>query len=302
MMSILRPTRHLVAGAAVLLAASVVPLPSAASSSEISAPARGGTPALTDDACGPAIVKDDGTQWRCTFVDRFTGTTLDPGRWIVQETTVTGFRSGRTCFTRSSDNVWLRDGALHLTARKGRWSRCSARLRGFATRYTGGMVGTRGRFSQTYGRFEVRAKYPSAKTIGLHGGFWMYPVEHTYGSWPSSGEIDVAEWWSYKPNLVLPSLHFDGRDPDVDSGWGCTVGDATSFHTYAVEWRPDVIRFFIDGKLCFARSWTPEPPLVAPQPFDHPFSMILNMGVGPNVSWKTPFPSTLVVEYVKAWR
>ena len=46
-----RPPRHRVGGAAVLLAASVVPLPSAASSSETSAPARGGTPALTDDAC-----------------------------------------------------------------------------------------------------------------------------------------------------------------------------------------------------------------------------------------------------------
>ena len=30
---------------------------------------------------------------------------------------------------------------------------------------------------QTYGRFEVRAKFPTADTSGIHGGFWMYPVE-----------------------------------------------------------------------------------------------------------------------------
>ena len=81
------------------------------------------------------------------------------------------------------------------------------------------MVGTKGKFSQTYGRFEVRAKWPTADTSGIHGGFWMYPVENVYGRWPESGEIDVAEWWSSRPRLSLPSLHFDGRDKEVDSGW-----------------------------------------------------------------------------------
>jgi hypothetical protein len=48
---------------------------------------------------------------------------------------------------------------------------------------------------------------------------------------------------------------------------------------------------------------TPDAPLKAPQPFDHPFSLVLNMGVAMNgLSWRTEFPASLVVDYAKAWR
>ena len=67
------------------------------------------------------------------------------------------------------------------------------------------------------------------------------------------------------------------------------------------------MRFFIDGSMCYDRKWAPELPQVPPQPFDHPFSMILNMGVGTAggsnpVSSATPLPATYTVDYAKAWR
>ena len=40
------------------------------------------------------------------------------------------------------------------------------------------------------------------------------------------------------------------------------------------------MQFFIDGSLCFDRSWIPAAPLAAPEPFDHPFNLVLTMGVG----------------------
>ncbi|WP_183099373.1 glycoside hydrolase family 16 protein [Nocardioides pelophilus] len=288
--------RRVLAGAALLGAAGIAPLQAAAP------PGDAAAVAIEYDACGPVLTKANGTPWTCTFVDRFDASTLDTDKWVVQETAVTGFRTGRTCYSAAPRNVSVRDGHLFLTAHEGGWFRCRNPLRSFSTRYTGGMIGTRGKFSQTYGRFEIRAKYPTARSAGVHGGFWMYPKAHTYGPWPASGELDVAEWWSHRPNLVLPSLHYEGRDPEVDSGWDCTVDDVSTFHTYAVEWRPAGMRFFIDGEPCFERSWTPDWPLVAPQPFDHPFSMILNMGADRSVSWKTPFPQSLVVAHAKAWR
>ena len=131
------------------------------------------------------------------------------------------------------------------------------------------MVGTRDKFSQTYGRFEVRARFPATTTGGVRGGFWMFPVDRHYG----------------------------------DSGWDCRVEDVTSFHTYTVVWRPSVIRFYIDGKTCFSRMPTPDSPQLAPQPFDREFSMILNLGVlTQGLSWRTKFPAELVVDYAKAWR
>ena len=93
----------------------------------------------------------------------------------------------------------------------------------------------------------------------------------------------------------------------ADSGWDCRVDDVSEFHTYAVEWYPATIRFFIDGQQCFARTWRPAPPQVAPQPFDRPFGLILNMGVGTAggtnpVSAETPLPAAYTVDYAKAWR
>lgn len=259
--------------------------------------------AIERDKCGRLIAKPNGRKWSCTFVDNFDGASLDRSKWIIQHTADTGFRTGRTCYRDSPENITVGQGKLTLTARKGRWVNCRFGLRWLRTRFTGGMIGTRGKFSQTYGRFEVRAKFPPNETAGVHGGFWMYPVDHTYGRWPKSGEIDVAEWWSYDPTLVLPSLHFNARDPDVDSGWNCRVTDATSFHTYTVVWRPSVIRVFIDGNACFSRTWTPGSPQRRPQPFDHRFSMILNLGVlTQGLSWRTVFPAELSVDYAKAWR
>jgi beta-glucanase (GH16 family) len=292
-----RALRRLVAGLALVVTAGLAPLPSATPVTDAAAAA------VRRDKCGPLVAKPQGGTWSCAFVDNFGRKVLDSSRWITQRTGQTGFRTERTCYTDSPDNLALRDGTLVLTARKGRWVNCRFRARWLRTRFTGGMIGTRGKFSQTYGRFEVRARFPANQTGGVHGGFWMLPVDNTYGAWPDSGEIDVAEWWSYRPDLVLPSLHFNARDPDVDSGWDCTVTDVTTFHTYTVVWQPSGFEFSIDNTLCFSRTPTPDSPQARPQPFDHPFSMILNMGVSTNgLSWRTVFPAELVVDYAKAWR
>ena len=258
------------------------------------------------DACGPAAAKPGGGNWRCSFVDNFNGTELDMEKWITQDTVKTGFRSGETCYQGDS-NVTVRWGMLRLQARDvGTTIDCTNPYGTFLTRYTGGLVSTRGHFSQAYGRFEIRAKWPTARTPGVHGAFWLYPPNLKYGPWPASGEIDVAEWWSNDPTLVLPSLHYDDRTFYGDSGWHCRVTNVSMFHTYAVEWAPTSMRFFIDGRACFERRWTPAPPLVAPQPFDHPFGIILNMGVGiiggtNPVTSETRLPATFTVDYVKAW-
>ncbi len=59
--------------------------------------------------------KADGTVWTCSYVDNFDGKTLDPTKGITQQTAVTGFRSGRTCFTTSSRNIRVPDPATYHT-------------------------------------------------------------------------------------------------------------------------------------------------------------------------------------------
>lgn len=302
-----RAVRRLCVAATLVAVAALAPLPTTTPPTGAAAAAPAPLAERASDACGDLVLKAGGGTWECTFVDDFEGARLNRRKWIVQDTARTGFKTGSTCYTPDQENVAVRGGALRLTARKGEMFRCGNLLRTFTTRYTGGMVGTKGKFSQTYGRFEVRAKWPTARTSGIHGGFWMNPVEKTYGRWPESGEIDIAEWWSSRPRLALPSLHYDGRHKDVDSGWRCRIQKPSRFHTYTLVWQKRVMRFSIDGKQCFARRWVPEPPQQAPQPFDHAFSMILNMGVGrkvgrQKVTPETEFPARYVVDYAKAWK
>ena len=61
------------------------------------------------------------------------------------------------------------------------------------------------------------------------------------------------------------------------------------------------MRFYYDGQLCFTHSWTPDAPLVAPQPFDKPFNIVMSqaMGQGWNpVDSTTPKTGTLEVDWV----
>ncbi|QYJ03899.1 glycoside hydrolase family 16 protein [Nocardioides panacisoli] len=267
------------------------------------------TVAARRDACGRKIRKRSGRRWRCTFVDNFSRSGQpDEDKWLSGETLWSGFSVEGTCIKAGKRNVKVRRGKMVLKARdEGSSFTCKNPLADFDTRYTGASVGTRGRFSQAYGRFEVRAKLPATNRPGLHAAFWLYPTEHTYGRWPNSGEIDIAEWWSGTPRRVLPSLHYPGRKYWADTGWWCRVRDVNKFHTYAIEWNRRVMRFYQDGRQCWKRKWQPTGVLEAPQPFDHPFNIALTMAVdnsgGRNgVTARTKLPAKFVIDHVKVWK
>lgn len=244
-----------------------------------------------------------GGRLQCTFVEEFTGNQLDPESWVRQDTARTGFRLGRTCFSPTR-NVVVGGGAARLSVTRS-FLPFSCRTPGgsFATQYLGADISTWGKFSQTYGRFEARLRFPGFEGAGYHGGFWGNPQQLLYGAWPASGEIDIAEWWSVAPERVFPSLHYTGRTRE-DTGWSCVMTNPEAFHTYAVEWTRDRMSFIYDGRTCFTRSWAPTT-LTAPAPFDKPFYLSLTFGegwpLGPATS-STPFPATMVVDYVKAWQ
>src|SRR5690606_30179095 len=129
--------------------------------------------------------------------------------------------------------------------------------------------------------FEFRAKFPFSQAPGLHSALWLNPEEFTYGRWPHSGEIDVAEWFSGNAGKVYPSAHYQGENPLLSTGYHCNVPTANLFyHRYAVEWTPKEMRCLCDGRVCFTHSWTPDAPLSAPGPFDRPFCRVLTQVFG----------------------
>lgn len=257
--------------------------------------------------CGEAITKPDGSPWVCTFAEEFDGSALDRDTWVVQTTAASGFNRGGDCVMDSPDNVSVADGTLRLTTRKEAPFECSSPQEDYTSEYTSGTVMTHGTFSQAFGRFEIRAKFPDVKVPGLQGALWLWPDDPgKYGPWPLSGEIDIAEWYSQYPDRVIPFIHYHGKnpyDPSVTNNY-CVI-DASQFHTYTVVWTESKITITFDGHTCVDHTINPASPLSAPQPFDHPFMIALTqmLGVGANsVTDATPVPATTEVDYVRVWK
>ncbi|HEY1237552.1 MAG TPA: glycoside hydrolase family 16 protein [Solirubrobacterales bacterium] len=260
------------------------------------------------DACGSRIAKRTGGYWECTFSDDFDGTSLDRSKWIPQRTDTSGYLNGPTaCFVDSPDNVSVSGGALRLTAREE--AAPIACGPNWTTRYTSGMVSTAmGRFSQTYGRFEIRAKVPPAEVKGLQSALWLWPVDSTrYGPYPASGEIDIAEMYSNYPDRAIPYIHYNaaGLDPNVTSH-SCMITNPSAFHTYALEWTASSMKISYDGRTCLIEDWNAAAPLTGSQPFDQPFFIALTqaLGIGNNEfdPATTPLPATTSVDYVHVWK
>jgi len=100
-----------------------------------------------------------------------------------------------------------------------------------------GRINTRRGASIKYGRIEVVAKLPSGDW--LWPAIWMLPKDNVYGSWPRSGEIDIAESRGNDPsyaqggrNVVSSTLHF-GPDSNHNGWWRNNVKREALHTTYA---------------------------------------------------------------------
>ena len=262
--------------------------------------------AYTRDACGPLLAKPSGGTWSCRFVDHFSGTGLNSNKWAPMTTALTGVRS-HECRVARKSNVQVSWGTLKLTVRreyKKFW--CATPGGGYNTQYTGGNVASKDRFSQTYGRFEIRASFPAAKVAGLHSALWMWPDKQTYGDNWWSGEIDIAEYRTFYPGYVVPAVHYVSDEPPTDATtWKCAVYRPELMHLYVLEWTSQTLTIKYDGRTCLVNRWKPSAPLTRPAPFNRPFFMILtqSLGMGANAfsATKRPLPATTRVDWVKVW-
>ena len=265
-------------------------------------------PKPTAPSCGATIAKPTGGSWTCTFAEEFSSSTLDDRKWVVQTTAGSGYKGGGDCFDNSPNNVSIANGALSLTTRKEAAPfTCSSPKGDYTSEYTSGMVMTNGKFSQAYGRFEIRAKFPDIKVAGIQSALWLWPDNPVkYGMWPWSGEIDIAEWYSLYYDRVIPFVHYaseDPYDPSVTNNY-CLI-DAAQFHSYVAVWTQTKVTISFDGKTCVDHSIDPASPLSGSQPFDHPFMIALTqaLGVGSNaVTSSTPLPASTQIDYVRVWK
>lgn len=287
------------------------------------------TPTAVDACDSTSLKKANGQAWVCTFFDEFNGTSLNRNFWVPQVTLGSGFATtntkdgnARACFLDTPKNIAVSNGLLSLTATKETAPFICKGAGGgdFTTPYTAAQVMTFGKFSQQYGRFEVKAKIPSYVGKGLQETFWLWPNDQfKYGAWPASGEIDLAEFYSQYADYNVPYIHYlyNGSDTATDKNivtlqsptynknfYNCKI-NVSQFNTYTAVWQPGYIELAVNGKPCVIDKYASSSG-ASPIPFDHPFFLALTqaIGIGGNAFdvTKTPLPATTQVDYVRIWK
>ncbi|USD68265.1 glycoside hydrolase family 16 protein [Vibrio sp. SCSIO 43136] len=296
------------------------------------------TKKATQLAATPVTVSD---KWKLAWQDNFEGDSINKRNWSLEENCWGGGNNEQQCYTKRSKNAFVKDGFLHIVARKESYTGADDPngLSSAAQKtlpYTSARLRTKGKRDDKYGRFEIRAKLPSGQ--GTWPAIWMLPTDNKYGTWAASGEIDIVEAVNLKAqsdapqsnsgqveNRIYGTLHYGKQWPDnVHSGIGVElpngINPADDFHNYAIEWEEGEIRWYVDnihyatqthegwyaqykqdGELVNADSLAP---------FNERFHMILNLAVGG--SWAANanqkgvdadvFPQTMLVDYVKVYR
>ena len=201
------------------------------------------------------------------------------------------------------DNAKVENGNLIITARKEVMQN---------NQYTSARLVTRGKGDFLYGRMESRAKLPTGR--GTWPAIWMLPTDWEYGGWPTSGEIDIMEHVGYDPNVVHATIHTDtyNHSKGTQVGRSMTLEDVfETYHEYAIEWEPGVIRAYIDDILYATFAFNTDDIADGPShlawPFDKDFHFIFNIAVGGNwggVQGVNPdaFPTSMTVDYVRVYQ
>ncbi len=194
-------------------------------------------------------------------------------------------------------NSWVENGVLHITAHKekhGEKEYTSARLVSKA--------------DWKYGKIEVNAKLPEA--VGTWSAIWLMPGDWSFndGNWPDIGEIDIMEHVGHDLGVIHASAHSKDYQWQKRTQKTSTIyipNVANEFHSYILEWTPDVIRAFVDDSLYF--EYQNEHTGENTWPYNKPFNLILNVAVGG--AWgsingidEKAFPQTMEVDYVRVYQ
>ncbi|WP_074035190.1 carbohydrate binding domain-containing protein [Exiguobacterium profundum] len=263
--------------------------------------------------------KADDAKWKLVWSDEFSKSEIDhskwnfeTGNWIVDKDgnpVAAGWGNNEKQFyTDKNENAFVKDGKLVIRAKK---EQASDQFGTYD--YTSAKLTTKGTFSKTYGRYEMRAKLPTGK--GLWPAFWMLPEEDRYGGWAASGEIDIMESWGSQPDKVAGTIHYGETWPNnkyTGKDYHFAEDDGIDkWHTYAVEWEPGEIRWYVDGQLYqtqndwYAKEANKASKYSYPAPFDQDFYLIMNLAVGGwfdgDVDETTPFPAEMEVDYVRVF-
>lgn len=144
--------------------------------------------------------------------------------------------------------------------------------------YFSSRILTKGKLRFKYGRIETRIQFPSG--TGTWPAFWLLGSNIDAKTWPLSGEIDVVELRGREPNLAIGTVHGPGYSgAEGKTGVKRTnVSLADGFHVYAIDWAPNKITWYLDGKRFHTVTSKSVPK--GKYVFNQDFFLIMNLAMG----------------------
>jgi beta-glucanase (GH16 family) len=242
--------------------------------------------------------------WKLVWQDEFNDKKLSTNKWnvLVREQS-----KHNELQYYVPDEVYIEKGCLRLRSR----------IRDYGSQhYTSGRVDTSGKFAPVYGRFEIRARLPGGK--GIWPAHWLYPQNRNWEmerlmaqavtngaaklipeERPWYSEIDIMEFLGHT-NVIYGTLHYHTFDGQKKSSSGHLKGEedfTKDFHVYALEWDPDMMRWYVDGKMIHSTT----------KGIPHtPHYLILNTAIGGdwpgNPDSTTIFPQYHDIDYVRVYQ
>jgi len=255
--------------------------------------------------CPTAFASNPGV-WSLVWRDEFdgpSGSAVDTSKWSFDVGGKGWGNNELETYTNRAANAHVEGGLLVIKALKETFTGPDNITRN----YTSARLLTKNKFSQAYGRFEARIKIPYGQ--GIWPAFWMLGNNIDTAHWPNCGEIDIMENIGKEPSIVHGTFHGPGYSggSGVSASYTLPNGRKFSddFHTFAIEWEPNVMRFYVDGHLYKTRT-PADLPAGTSWVFDHPFFIILNVAVGGgwpgNPDATTVFPQQMLVDYVRVYQ
>lgn len=227
------------------------------------------------------------------FSDNFRGSALDRTKW---DTCYPWADSGTGCTNFGNNELeWylpsqdqVSGGALHLTASQTSTNGTTQNGQPKTYAWRSGIVTTFKSLDITYGYFQVTARIP--KGDGLWPTLWLLPQSE---AWPP--EIDFQE--SIDSNTYSTS---DTFHPAAGGQYQLTYNSPTDlsvgWHTYAVDWEPGSITWYVDGHQVFTHTGSNVP--------SQPMYLLANLAVSgaypPTAS--TPSTASLDIENVQVYQ
>ena len=213
-----------------------------------------------------------------TFHDEFDGESLDSSKWTTRFWWGDGYINDGSLNYYTDENVSVSQGAAHIKVEK----------RAVADKpYASSMISTYGKFTQTYGYWEVKAKIVSGNGLSSFFGFGAFDR-----SWPP--EIDVFEI-PQQERKVFMTNHYDADNKSNEGTWESPVALSRDYHTYGLLWRSSLLVFYIDGQ----ERWRTTVGVATK-------NLVPNMGVGVCGGWcgdvsKVKLPRVMDIDYFRVY-